>query len=135
MQSRKAFLIMALILYKNEAAPSRLKATIQRTGKLGFTEATATHLQFKENSIVQFAEDDQNKGALYLINAPDSQDETVFKVCKAGRYFYVNTKALFDKLGLDYEANTIIFDLKRATEYTDMEVYKMKKRILPRKNK
>ena len=98
-------------------------------------QATATHLQFKENSIVQFAEDDQNKGALYLINAPDSQDETVFKVCKAGRYFYVNTKALFDKLGLDYEANTIIFDLKRAPEYTDMEVYKMKKRILPRKNK
>lgn len=126
---------MALILYKNEATPSKLKATIQRTGKLGFTEATATHLHFKENSIVQFAEDDQNKGALYLINAPDSQDETAFKVCKSGRYFYVNAKALFDKLGLDYEANTIIFDLKRAAEYTDMEVYKMKKRILPRKNK
>ena len=85
---------MALIFYKNEAAPSRLKATIQRTGKLGFTEATAIHLQFKENSIVQFAEDDQNKGTLYLINAPDSQDETVFKVCKAGRYFYEYKSAI-----------------------------------------
>lgn len=126
---------MALIFYKNESSTSKLKATVQKTGKLGFTEATSRHLKFGESSVVQFAEDDQNKGTLYLINAPDSHDETAFKVCKAGRYFYVNAKALFDKLGLDYESNTIIFDLKRVIEYTDMEVYKMKKRVLPRKNK
>ncbi len=126
---------MALIFYKNESAPRRLKATIQKTGKLGFAEASSKHLQFGEGSVVQFAEDDQEKGTLYLINMPNSQDETAFKVCKAGRYFYVNTKALFDKLGFDYETNTIIFDLKREPKYTDMEVYKMEKRILPRKNK
>lgn len=126
---------MALIFYKNESTPSRLKATIQKTGKLGFAEASSKHLQFGEGSVVQFAEDDQEKGTLYLINMPNSQGETAFKVCKAGRSFYVNTKALFDKLGFDYETNTIIFDLKRDPKYTDMEVYKMEKRILPRKNK
>ncbi len=120
---------------KNESASGRLKATIQKTGKLGFTESSSKHLKFGENSVVQFATDDQEDGVLYLINMPDSQDETVFKVCKAGRYYYVNTKILFDNLGLDYESNTIIFDLKRDPRYPDMEVYKMIKRILPRKNK
>ncbi len=126
---------MALVFYKNESASGRLKATIQKTGKLGFTESSSKHLKFGENSVVQFATDDQEDGVLYLINMPDSQDETVFKVCKAGRYYYVNTKILFDNLGLDYESNTIIFDLKRDPRYPDMEVYKMIKRILPRKNK
>ena len=50
-------------------------------------------------------------------------------------YYYVNTKHLFEELGLDFESNTIIFDLKREPKYEKMEVYKMIKRELPRKKK
>ena len=127
---------MAFTILKNEAAPQKLKATIQRSGKLGFTDASSKSLKFGESSIVMFAQDDEDKDMLYLINNPVNPEEgTAFKVCKSGLYYYVNTKALFDSLKIDYETYTVIFDLQRDSSYSNMEVYKMKKRLLPRMKK
>ena len=124
---------MALRILQNEEANTRLKATIQRSGKLGFTDATAKRLGFGEGCAVQFAEDDEEQGVYYLINKVSPESENAYKVCKAGDYFYVNARGLFDRLGFDYEKYNIIFDLKRDQSYPDMEVWKMKQRISPRK--
>ena len=124
---------MTLRILQNEEANARLKATIQRSGKLGLTDATAKRLGFGEGSAVQFAEDDEEKGVYYLINKVSPDAENAYKVCKAGDYFYVNARGLFDRLGFDYEKYNIIFDLKRDQSYPDMEVWKMKQRISPRK--
>ena len=104
----------------------RLKCTIHRSGKLGFTEATARHLEFNDNSAVKFAEDDENSDILYLINKTEMDDDA-FKVCKAGRYFYVNTKLMFDNMGIDYKNKTVMFDMIRMKEI-EGEVYKLVKR-------
>ena len=69
---------------------------------------------------------------LYLINCP-TRDEDAFKVLKAGDYFSVNTKALFDSLGYDYRKSNIMFDMIKET-VDEMEVYKLIKREVPRKN-
>lgn len=124
---------MALVILENKEATSKLKATVQKSGKLGFTDTTAKYLRLANTEAIQFAADDQEEDTLYLINGKHESDENTFKVCKAGKYFYINAKHLFDELGLDYETCTIIFDLKRESKYGDIEVYKMKKRILPRK--
>ena len=124
---------MALVILENKEATSKLKATVQKSGKLGFTDTTAKYLRLANTEAIQFAADDQEEDTLYLINGKHESDENTFKVCKAGKYFYINAKHLFDELGLDYETYTIIFDLKRESKYGDIEVYKMKKRILPRK--
>ena len=86
----------------------KLKATIHSTGKLGFTEATAKELKLTTESGVKFAMSEDNE--LYLINCP-ARDDDAFKVLKAGDYFSVNTKALFDSLGYDYRKNNIMFDM------------------------
>ena len=58
-------------------------------------------------------------------------DGDSFKVCKAGAYYYVNTKVMFDSLGIDYISKTIIFDIIKLQD-TVNEVYKMIKRELER---
>lgn len=79
---------MAFTILKNEATPQKLKATIQRTGKLGFTDASSKSLKFGENSIVMFAQDDDDKDVLYLINNPmNPEEDSAFKVCKSGLYY------------------------------------------------
>lgn len=107
----------------------RLKATIQSTGKLGFTEATAKALELSKDSGVKFAINDKEE--LFLINCKQC-DEDTFKVLKGGDYFSANTKGLFDNLGYDYKSNNIIFDMIKENN-DDMEVYKLLKREKPRK--
>lgn len=109
-----------------------LKATIHASGRLGFTEATSNALNLTKESHVEFARDEND--VLYLINnVADSTD--AFKVLKAGNYYSVNTKALFDALDYDYKKHNIIFDLIKDNNYPDQEVYKLNKRSTPRKQK
>lgn len=110
-----------------------LKATVHSTGKLGFTEVTSKTLALADDSCVLFVEDADDKDTLYLVHKRD-KDEDAFPVRKAGKYFYVNTKPLFDKLGVSYEKKTIIFDMI-PVENDELEVYKLKKREMLRKQK
>ena len=111
----------------------KLKAAVHYTGKLGFTEATSKALALDDNSRMLFVEDTDDKEVLYLVHKRD-KDEDAFPIRKAGRYFYINTKPLFDKLGVNYEKKTIIFDMI-PIENEELEVYKLKKREMPRKQK
>lgn len=122
---------MALVIYKNEGA-TKLKATVHKTGKLGFTDATAKHLGLTNDTKVQFATDSEDEHCFYLINKPNSGDD-LFEVKGAGGYFFVNIKNLLDKRGVDYANQTVIYDMERDSNYPDMEIYKLKERILPRK--
>ena len=109
---------------------SKLKATVHTSGKLGFTEVTARELGFKEDTenFVQFAQDDENQDILYLINdAIDDGDS--FRINKAGKYYYVNSKLLFDSLGIDYVNQTVIYDMINI-KIGDKEMYKMTPRLL-----
>lgn len=111
----------------------KLKATIHSTGKLGFTEITARELNLSKESGIKFAIDENDSNALYLISCPKSDEES-FRVLKAGEYYSVNTKALFDNLGYDYKFKNIMFDIVKE-EIDNMEVYKLLKREKPRKQK
>ena len=100
---------------------SRLKVTIQSSGRLNFTEDTTKTLGIVENAPVKFALDDENDNTLYLVIASDLDDEDAFKVRKSGSYYYVPTKNLFDALGIEYEGKSLGYDLVRA-ESRDIEL-------------
>ena len=94
---------------------TKLKVTIQSTGKLGFTADTISQLQLTTDCSVLIAPDSDSKQILYLA-VLRKQDETAFPVLKSGNYYYLNTKQLFDKLGFIYSNGTVIFDLSRFEE-------------------
>lgn len=113
----------------------KLKATIQRTGRLGFTDDTIEELGINETVRVKFAQDDEDNSKLFLIMT-DGKDEDAFKVIKAGSYYYLNTKLLFNSLGYDFKNNTIMFDLARNAQLDEElkgKVYNMNIRIHKRK--
>ncbi len=108
-----------------------LKCSIHKTGKFGFTDATAEKLGLSSIPAVKFAIDDESDDVMYLIPSMQ-EDEDTFKVNKAGNYYYVFAKMLFDNLNLDYVKNNIMFDLTEQKE-GETVIYKMKRRIKPRK--
>ena len=115
---------------------TKLKATIQASGRLGFTAETATALDLESGKFARFAKDEDN-GALYLIiNSERSED--AFEIRVSSGYYYVPTKVMFDTLGYDYENGNIMFDLVRQPSLDDDlqgQVYFMKQRPIKNKEK
>lgn len=114
-----------------------LRCTIQSTGKLGFTSATATALHLEKDMPVKFAQDTEDTSILYMVFVPEKTEDS-FGVIKSGNYFTLPTRGLFDMLQYDYKNKTIIFDMVRA-KGLDLEaqgmVYKMTRRIIEKRTK
>ena len=108
---------------------TKLKATIQASGRLGFTAETASALGFESGKFAKFAKDDEN-GSLYLIII-NERSEDAFEIRVSSGYYYVPTKVMFDTLGFNYENGNVMFDLIRKPTLDDDlqgQVYFMKQR-------
>ena len=103
-----------------------LKAIINRSGILGFTEFTARKLCLRTTSAVKFAQDIEDEYIIYLIILSEGDSDS-FPISKAGNYFYVNAKDLFDSLRIDYINNVVIFDMIDVSE-NSMKIYKLNKK-------
>ena len=127
---------MSIRILNAKQFTTKLKATIQFSGRLGFTEETANVLDLSVGKFTRFAQDDE-KNTLYLIII-DKASEDAFQIRLSSGYYYVPTKMMFDMLGFDYEHNTIMFDLIRQPSLdADLmgQAYLMKQRVNKRKDK
>ena len=127
---------MSIRILNAKQFTTKLKATIQFSGRLGFTEETANVLDLSVGKFARFAQDDE-KNTLYLIII-DKASEDAFQIRSSSGYYYVPTKMMFDMLGFDYEHNTIMFDLIRQPSLdADLmgQAYLMKQRVNKRKDK
>lgn len=109
---------------------TRLKATIQATGKLGFTRQTADVLELQPDRCINFAKG-QDSEELYMVML-EADDPRALKVCRSGTYYYLPTKLMFNALGVDYKSHTVMYDLVRMPhldESLNGKVYKMNSRI------
>ena len=126
---------MNLRYYNASDFSEKLKVTVHHSGKLGFTRRTATALGFgkRENNYIIIATDEDSEGDLYMINCA-IEDSAAFRVNKAGNYYYANTAALFDNIGIDYKnkETTIIFDIVKV-KGEGQDLYKMNKRVIKRR--
>jgi len=113
-----------------------VKCTIHKNGKLGFTEAAIKKLNLETNRFIKIGtnEEDKNDTNLYMVIQSEG-DEYSFKANKAGNYFYINTKALFDKLEIDYRKHSIIYDIVECKNDEGNLYYKLIKREKDRKSK
>ena len=125
---------MAITIISAKRFTTKLKATIQRSGRLGFTEETARYMNLADEKFAKFAQDDES-GTLYLIII-DKRNEDSFDIRSSSGYYFVPAKMMFDSLGMDYEQNVIMFDLVRKPsldETLEGQVFLMKTRISKRK--
>ena len=127
---------MAIQIISAKRFATKLKATIQRTGRLGFTEETARYMNLADGKFAKFAQDNEN-GTLYLIII-DKRNEDSFDIRSSSGYYFVPAKMMFDSLGVDYEKNVVMFDLVRKPtldETLEGQVFLMKSRTAKRKDK
>lgn len=104
----------------------KLRASIQKSGKLCFTEDTSKTLNLHDKGNIKFALDDDN--SLYCSFIGEAEDPDAFKIRKSGKYFYVPAELLFTGIGIDYEMYNITFNLIRdASKDAELNgtVYKM----------
>ena len=127
---------MSITVLSAKQFATKLKATIQASGRLGFTAETATVLGLESGKFAKFAKDDENDSLyLIIINEPN---EDAFEIRVSSGYYYVPTKVMFDTLGFNYENGNIMFDLVRQPSYDDDlqgQVYYMKQRSIKNKDK
>jgi len=123
------------IKFYNSLTPSgRMKCTIHRNGKLGFSKEAIKKLNISEDKYIKLGinEEDINDKDLYALIQDYSDNET-YKINKAGEYFYVNTKTLFDKLNINYVEKKVIFDIYEVDNDDNVKLYKLSKREITRK--
>lgn len=106
---------------------TKLKATIHRTGKLGFTLETIKELQLDSTKNIKLATNgaDKNDKNLYMFITTNDDNES-FPVIKAGTYIYLNTTNTFEEMGFDFKKYRISFTIISVNE-NNQTYYKMVK--------
>lgn len=115
---------MAITKIKASKYQIKLKATIQKTGKLGFSDVTAKELGLSNEGGVFLGEDEN--GTLYM-KYVEQWEEDSFKVLKSKDYFSLNTTQFFEEKKFDFKKNTIIFDLSWSEEEEGWLIMKPRK--------
>lgn len=127
---------MAINILSAKRFATTLKATIHKTGRLGFGSETATALGLSAEKFAKFAQDDETS-SLYLIIINEGSEDA-FPVRENGGYYFIATKVMFDTLGFNYEDGNVMFDLVRKPSLDDDlqgQVYFMKQRPIKNKEK
>ena len=89
-----------------------IKATIHKSGKLGFSSGAEDFMGIKENVFFKIGFNESGEeGNIYMV--PVDSEEGAFKVSKAGQYYYINLKNVFDKKGIDYKNKSYIYDIRK----------------------
>lgn len=124
---------MELNFFNAEEIQGNAKCTIHKSGKLGFSMDAINMIGIDENKSIGIAagEDYDDTGNLY-IKVFEGDKRGAFSVSKAGEYYYLNTKNLFNKLDIDYKREKVIYDV---TEYeiNGEQYYKLIRRVKGRK--
>jgi hypothetical protein len=105
-----------------------IKATIHKTGKMGFSTGAIKVLGLDKNRYFKLAvnDEDENDNNLYLVLAKES-DKDAFMTNKAGPYYYLRVKHVLDELGIDYSSETVIYDIREMRD-GDVRYYRLTKR-------
>ena len=110
-----------------------MKATAHKSGKLGFTMEAAEKMQLASDKSASIAVNELNPSDsnLYVVINPKVVDGA-FKISKAWQYYYINTKALFDSLKIDYKKDWVVYDITKDN-IDGQQIYIFKRRERERK--
>ncbi|MES2810267.1 MAG: hypothetical protein V4619_16660 [Bacteroidota bacterium] len=105
-----------------------VKATVHKTGKLGFSSGAGKKFDFEVNRYYKIGRNkaDKEDKALYMLNSSE-EDKSSYKVSKAGDYYYLRIKNIIDSLGYDYLNESVIFNIQEV-ESGESKYYKLIRR-------
>lgn len=103
---------MKIKFFNLDSLDRNLKATVHKSGKLGFTVDAAKKLKLETNKSAAIGtnEDDPSDESLYVVIYNEVRSDA-FRIAKAGQYYYINLKALFDALKINYKGESVVYDI------------------------
>lgn len=121
--------IMDLKFFDADEIQGNAKCTVHKSGKLGFSMDAIEMMNLNEDKSISIAkgEDYEENGNLYF-KVHDTVVKGAFSVSKAGEYYYLNTKNLFNRLELNYQKDKIIYDVVEV-EIEDETFFKLIRRM------
>jgi hypothetical protein len=130
---------MKLKIISSSALGKIAKCQVHTSGRLGFSEGGSQKMNLIPGHYVVFARDEESAGEqdLYAFVVPDASADG-FKVRESRNYYSLNTKSLFDELGVDYKNTEVvtIYDITQTGEYHEGKpVFKLKKRTQERQRR
>lgn len=89
------------------------KATVHRSGKLGFSRAANKLIDFETNKFFKIGrKKESGADVLYLFPVREEEkDDYTFGIFKAGGYYSLKTKRLLNQLGIEYRDQSVIFEI------------------------
>lgn len=105
------------------------KATVRRSGRLGFSRSAAKMIDFEVNKFFRIGrKKDGGEDILFLIPvSEDDKSDFTFGVFKAGGYYSMKTKRLLSQLGIEYREDTVIFEIDEKID-AGKKYYKLTRR-------
>ncbi len=107
--------------FETEDGMGPAKATVHKSGKLGFSRAANKLIDFEKNKYFKIgrekAEGETATDILYLIPVEEKdKDEFTFSIIKAGGYYSLKTKRLLNHMKIDYRDESVIFEIDEVVE-------------------
>mgnify|MGYP001811145179 CR=1 FL=1 len=105
-----------------------IKATVHRTGKLGFSSGASKFMNIENVNFFNIGLNkvNANDKSLYLVTEKNETDKS-FKVVKAGDYYYIFIKNILRELKIDYKNESIIYDIEEI-ENSGQQIFKLTRR-------
>lgn len=102
------------------------KASVHRTGRLGFSQGAARMLGLGENKTVLLFE---SEGRNLFLVVVDGRDERGFFTRGIGDYWYIATKVYYDQAGVDYVRNVVDYEVTELSDrFEDRPVFLLRYR-------
>ena len=105
-----------------------IKATVHKTGKLGFSSGASKMMNLEE---VKFFNIGLNRAveedkSLYIVPI-EKENDKAFKLVKAGEYYYIFIKNILRELKIDYKSESVIYDIDEISSNNTV-YYKLTRR-------
>ena len=113
-----------------KSQPLRPKASIHKSGKLGFDSDANEFMGLRSGHefLVGYGNEGPTEKLILLDAEEDDPEVSKISVAKAGEYYYLNLRNFFDKYEVDYENCKIRYDIARA-RYEGREGYVLDQRV------
>lgn len=108
-----------LTFIKPKKQLGKIKLTLQKSGKFGFSNEASKILNLTKNRFIKFGVDNYKN---IFLKVQQEHDEECFRISKAGAYFYLNYSELLEIFNVK-KTDSITFDLiKDKGNYFKMKI-------------
>lgn len=123
--NRPTLITMGFKIQDPTIQPKRPRASIHKSGKIGFNSDAHEFMELTPDSrfLVAMDEDDPTDSDIILIPA-SSDHEKAIKPSKGGDYLYLHLRPLLDRMGFDYENYKYRYDIEED-EFEGRTAYRL----------